>query len=296
VAALGHKWDEGEVTLEPTEYEDGEMTYTCLRCGDTRTESIPANGHEHDYKAVTTVDPTCTEQGYTVYACTCGEDGYNADFIAALGHEFDYTAAVDHKDATCAESGYDVYKCVRCDETETEIIPALGHAWVSAVTAPTCTEQGYTTYTCSVCNESKVRKYVAALGHDFVLVDHRDATADEDGYDYYECSRCDETKTVVIPATGATTLIGAATSAKDFVGIKETAKNSRVWVLSFKVTETYSNGETKVVTYSINLDGNNANLNGEYTFEAGHTLAGYTLVYDIKGTGSNIKEFKVILN
>jgi len=48
------------------------------------------------------------------------------------------------------------------------------------------------------------------------------------------------------------------------------------------------------VKYSIDLSGNNANLDGTYKFPTGHDLAGYTLVYDIKGNGSNIKEFKLM--
>jgi len=90
------------------------------------------------------------------------------------------------------------------------------------------------------------------------------------------------------------TITNAVTSVRDFVSIVETAKNSRVWVLTFKVTETYSNGETKVETYSITLNGNNANLDGKYRFPDDHALAGYSLVYDVKGNGSNIKDFRLV--
>ena len=46
VAALGHDWDEGVVTTEPTETTDGVRTFTCRRsgCGATKTERIPATG------------------------------------------------------------------------------------------------------------------------------------------------------------------------------------------------------------------------------------------------------------
>lgn len=44
VAALGHTWDEGVVTTRPTQYNPGEITYTCTRCGQTQTEPIPATG------------------------------------------------------------------------------------------------------------------------------------------------------------------------------------------------------------------------------------------------------------
>ena len=42
VDALGHSWDSGKVTKPATETEDGVKTYTCTRCGETKTESIPA--------------------------------------------------------------------------------------------------------------------------------------------------------------------------------------------------------------------------------------------------------------
>ena len=44
VDALGHAWDSGKVTKEPTETETGVKTFTCTRCGETRTETIPATG------------------------------------------------------------------------------------------------------------------------------------------------------------------------------------------------------------------------------------------------------------
>ena len=39
--ALGHDWDSGRVTKEPTATETGVRTYTCTRCNETKTESIP---------------------------------------------------------------------------------------------------------------------------------------------------------------------------------------------------------------------------------------------------------------
>ena len=39
--ALGHDWDGGTVTKEPTATETGIRTYACTRCKETKTESIP---------------------------------------------------------------------------------------------------------------------------------------------------------------------------------------------------------------------------------------------------------------
>ena len=48
IAALGHDWDESVVTKEPTCTEDGTKLYTCQRCGETNTETIPATGHSYE--------------------------------------------------------------------------------------------------------------------------------------------------------------------------------------------------------------------------------------------------------
>ena len=42
--ALGHAWDSGKVTKQPTATETGIRTYTCTRCSVTKTETIPATG------------------------------------------------------------------------------------------------------------------------------------------------------------------------------------------------------------------------------------------------------------
>ncbi len=44
VNALGHSWDSGKVTKPATATENGIKTYICTRCGETKTETIPAGG------------------------------------------------------------------------------------------------------------------------------------------------------------------------------------------------------------------------------------------------------------
>jgi len=41
IAATGHKWNDGEITKEPTEEEEGIKTFTCENCGETKSEVIP---------------------------------------------------------------------------------------------------------------------------------------------------------------------------------------------------------------------------------------------------------------
>jgi len=79
------------------------------------------------------------------------------------------------------------------------------------------------------------------------------------------------------------------TTRADFISIVETSKNSRAWVLSFWVTQHFSDGSTRVVKEEVVLNGNNANLDGKVALDSG-----YTLVFDIKGNGSNIKALELI--
>jgi len=69
--------------------------------------------------------------------------------------------------------------------------------------------------------------------------------------------------------------------------------NDTVRVLTFDVTVSKLEGASTVVRYVINLNGNNNNLDGRFTFGVGHDLQGMTLTYDIKGNGSNIKVFSI---
>ena len=94
--ALGHKWDSGKVTTEPTEKDPGVMTYTCVICGAIKTEVIPATGpHIHDWDdGVVTTEPTETTPGIRTYTCkSCGET--KTELIPATG------PVVCPGDATC---------------------------------------------------------------------------------------------------------------------------------------------------------------------------------------------------
>ena len=122
------------------DYKNG----TCTRCGAKDPGVTPP--HTHDYKAVVT-KPTCTEQSYTTYTCSCG-DSYKSDYKDALGH--------DYKNGTCT----------RCGAKDPGVTPPHTHDYKAVVTKPTCTEQSYTTYTCS-CGDSYKSDYKDALGHDY---------------------------------------------------------------------------------------------------------------------------------
>lgn len=175
VEAVGHRWDKGVVTREPTEDTEGERLYTCTACGATRTESIPVIGHEHRYEAVVTA-PTCTERGYTTYTCKCGES-YVADYVDALGHDFgewELTTA-----ATCTENGEERRSCSRCDHSESRTVEATGHSYGdwTVIQEPTTTEEGLEERSCTRCGHTEQRS-IAKLENPFTDV--------QSGSFYYE--------------------------------------------------------------------------------------------------------------
>ena len=199
VEATGHSWDNGEITIDPTCESEGVKTYTCSRCGETRTEAVAALGHDMVYTS--TKEPTCTEEGAaaSAYCSRCDYVETDGGVIPALGH--DWTEA-SRTEPTCTESGSISYACTRCGETKTEAIDAAGHSYTAAVTAPTCTEQGFTTYTCDLCGDSYVADEVAALGHSYNEAVTA-PTCTEAGYSTYTCTRCGDSYIgSEVPASG----------------------------------------------------------------------------------------------
>lgn len=85
---LGHTWDNGVITKEATETEEGIKTYTCKTCGETKTEKIPVASHHWDQGTITK-KATCTENGEKTYHCTDeGCDKTWIETIPATGHKF----------------------------------------------------------------------------------------------------------------------------------------------------------------------------------------------------------------
>ncbi len=65
--------------------------------------------HNHTY-VTSTVAPTCSEKGYTLYTCSCG-CSYKDNYVDALGHNYKY---VYNNDATESRDGTETQICTRC--------------------------------------------------------------------------------------------------------------------------------------------------------------------------------------
>ena len=116
-----HSFDEGKVTTEPTCTEKGVKTFTCS-CGETKTEEIPALGHDWNEPTYTWAEDNsaCTAQR------TCKRDATHSE------SETVKPAETVTKEATCTEKGEKSLKATFTNEafaeqSKTAEIPALGH-------------------------------------------------------------------------------------------------------------------------------------------------------------------------
>ena len=123
IPAKGHSFIKGECTVcgeADPDYKDP-------------TPDIPE--HEHSYIEYVVV-PNCTEDGYTVYECSCGV-WYIGNYVEATGHEYVRVYVIE---ATCIDGGYSYYECSCGDSYLDDFVYALGHDFVKGE--------------CTVCGEA----------------------------------------------------------------------------------------------------------------------------------------------
>lgn len=191
---LGHDYDEGVITTDPTCVEQGVKTYTCKNDSTHfYTELISALGHEMQTKIIQ--EATCSTAGKQCKACTrCNhtesEEEIPATGIHAMG---DWTIRTP---ATSTSKGEEYRKCQNCDYEETQEIDIISHEHVygnwEEVIAPGCESVGEERRECTAedCGYFETRE-VTALGHDIILHEAQAPTCTTAGWNAYEtCSRC----------------------------------------------------------------------------------------------------------
>ena len=201
-----HSWDAGTVTIQPTCTTEGEKTFTCEACGETRTEAIPATGHT----AVTdpAVAATCTTAGKTEgsHCSVCNAVIKAQTTIPATGHTAVKDPAVT---ATCTTAGKtEGSHCSVCNAVikAQTTIPATGHTAVTdPAVAATCTTAGKTEGShCSVCGEVIIAQTtIPATGHNFgEWVETKAPSLTEDGEETRTCQNpgCDVSETRAVAA------------------------------------------------------------------------------------------------
>lgn len=75
-------------------------------------QSVEAQMKEHNYTAIESGEPTCTEEGYIMYVCSdCGAE--YKESITANGHE---EVIVENVEASYLSYGHKIYQCINCAE------------------------------------------------------------------------------------------------------------------------------------------------------------------------------------
>ena len=150
-----HSWNQGEITKEPTCKEEGEKTFTCSICGNTKTEKVSTTDHQH-MEIRNQKNPTCKEAGYSgdTYCADCGVKISSGQTIAKTkNHNWD--GGVITTEPTCTERGEKTFTCTICGNTNTKKVNATGHSYgaYKVVKEPTNKRKGLKSKTCSVCGK-----------------------------------------------------------------------------------------------------------------------------------------------
>lgn len=226
IAQTGHSWNDGTVTIEPTEVSSGIKTYTCTKCSDIKTEVLqPLSSHEHVWDGgLITKHPTENAEGEKTYHCTIGNCNQTKTVkIAKLPHTTHvWGNGTVTKQPSETEDGEATYHCTAegCNETKTEAIGKLGHTthvWDEGTVTkqPTETAEGEKLYTCTIngCEVTmteildKVTPEVCTHTGEKELKNVVKATCTQDGYsgDKY-CKNCGDLvkKGNVVATTGHT--------------------------------------------------------------------------------------------
>ncbi len=158
IPATGHTWNEGEVTKDPTCTEDGEITYTCTVCEETKTESIDALGHNYTSEDVNFFWSDTEDSDFLTCEATfsCTDCDYSE--TVSCGISLDESSIT----ATCTEEGEADYIAsaviasrdgnVSASDVKTLPYAALGHDWVET-TEIIDENTTKVTLTCSRCGE-----------------------------------------------------------------------------------------------------------------------------------------------
>ncbi|MBQ6019204.1 MAG: dockerin type I repeat-containing protein [Clostridia bacterium] len=221
IVVKDHEWGKGSVTKAASCEEEGEKTFTCANCGETKTETITATGHA--WGEWTKLDGKQHQR-------VCAND---ASHVETAAHTWDKDKVT--KKATCEENGEKTYSCTVCKAKKTEPVEATGHAWgdwkklddkkhervcandpAHVETAAhtwdkgkvtkkaTCAEEGEKSFTCADCGAVRTEP-VAKTEHKEKVVPGKAPTCTEAGYgEGAVCEICGEIllTSEPIPPTG----------------------------------------------------------------------------------------------
>ena len=110
-----HIWNEGKVTTEPTETTEGVKTYTCSKCGRTKTAPIGRLDHVHTFDTGRWDYDTANHW----HPATCPHTDEKKDLAA-----HNWNDGVITKPSDYGVEGEKTFTCTTCSATRVESVPA----------------------------------------------------------------------------------------------------------------------------------------------------------------------------
>ncbi len=186
-----HVWNEGVVTKEPTETEEGVKTYTCTTCGKTKTATIGRLDHVHTFDM--TKWSYDTENHW--HPATCGHADEKKDLAAHVWNE-----GVVTKEPTETEEGVKTYTCTTCGKTKTATIGRLDHEHTFNMEAWTFDDENH--WHPATCGHTDEKKGFAAHEWNGGVVT-TEPNYGVEGEKTFTCTVCKATRTEPIAALAA---------------------------------------------------------------------------------------------
>ncbi len=145
--------------------------------------------HEHDYRYLETVAPSCDNLGYELWQCDgCGNlDKRN--YTKATGHNY---KAIIIREATCKQGGLKLNLCDKCGSFYEEITPTGEHKYKTEKVQPTCRNVGYTNHICEICGNSYITDMMPIISHSYERIT-KEPTCTDKGYTTSTCTICRQT-------------------------------------------------------------------------------------------------------
>ncbi len=257
-----HVWNEGVITTPATETTEGEKTYTCTKCEQTKTSSIGKLDHVHTFD---TENWDFDSENHW-HPATCG----HADEKNALAPHT-WNEGVITTPATETTEGIKTYTCTKCGNTKTSSIGKLDHVHTfDTENWAFDTENHWHPATCGHADEKNASAPHA--WNDGVIT--KPADYGVAGEKTYTCNVCRTTKTEAIKALDAKDNV---ISFADGVELSKTYDGTPVEHDIAKINR-YGDGEI-TVTYKLKAADDSA-----YNATAPKSVGEYTLKVSVEGT------------
>lgn len=145
--------------------------------------------HEHDYRYLETIAPSCDNLGYERWQCDgCGNlDKRN--YTKATGHNY---KAITIREATCKQGGLKLNLCDKCGSFYEETTPVGEHKYKTEKVQPTCRNVGYTNHICEICGNSYITDMTPIISHAYERIT-KEPTCTDKGYTTSTCTMCGQT-------------------------------------------------------------------------------------------------------